>query len=62
METKNETKVYFDNQNRVVIENNNEKIILEQKQAKVAMLKLYDMFTDPRSEKYFPDLNGPKDS
>ncbi len=57
METNNETKVYFDSQNKVVIETIDNKIILEQKQAKIAMLKLYDMFTDPRTAKHFPELN-----
>lgn len=51
-----QVKVYFDLNNNVVIEEESQKIILSQTQAKIALIKLYSMFTDENVGKLFPDL------
>ena len=53
-------KVYFDNENNVVIEKDELQaatLTVTQKEAKIILLKLYSMFSDENTQKFFPDKN-----
>jgi len=50
-------KVYFDDENNVIIENDEIKSSLRitQKEAKAILVKLYSMFSDENTKKFFPE-------
>lgn len=53
-------KVYFDNENNVVIEKDefqSSSLTVTQKEAKAILLKLYSMFSDENTQKFFPEKN-----
>ena len=52
-----EVKVYFNNENNVIIEKDNKSLEVTQKEAKVILLKLYSMFSDENTQKFFPEKN-----
>jgi hypothetical protein len=49
-------KVYFDDENNVIIEKDKpQSLTVTQKEAKAILVKLYSMFSDENTKKFFPE-------